>query len=142
MSGRPICENGDCMIHRGARYKVYEPTNTSQLPTQHIWHACAEAAFLSSVDEEQTLLVASASRRAERRESRLRCRIDDGEALVQRRLAQEEPAQGPGRSSCRLALAGLPPVHKTGDHLTLERVARFACDLDSGTHKDLVRAAI
>lgn len=28
VSGRPSCENDQCMIHSGATYKVYDPTDS------------------------------------------------------------------------------------------------------------------
>ena len=41
-------QNADCTVPRGARYKVYEPTNTSQLQAHHHWHPEASRASLGS----------------------------------------------------------------------------------------------
>ena len=94
------------MIHRGARYKVYEPTNTSQLLTCHRWLTRAACRFVLSAEDEEAHLVARADRAAGRRESRYRYGIDHGSALLQRQRAQQQPGQGPGWPSARFASAG------------------------------------
>ena len=91
------------MIHRGARYKVYEPTNTSQLLTCHRWLTRAACRFVLSAEDEEAHLVARADRAAGRRESRYRYGIDHGSALLQRQRAQQQPGQGPGWPSARFA---------------------------------------
>ena len=91
------------MIHRGARYKVYEPTNTSQLLTCHRWLTRAACRFVLSAEDEEAHLIARADRAAGRRESRYRYGIDHGSALLQRQRAQQQPGQGPGWPSARVA---------------------------------------
>ena len=71
-------------VDRGARYKVYEPTNTSQLLTCHRWLTRAACHSLASANDEEAHLVARADRAAGRRESRYRYDIDHGSALLQR----------------------------------------------------------
>ena len=77
-------------------------------------------------------LGACADRVEERRGSRRRYRIDHGEAPLRRRLAQDEPAQGPGGPCRAPPLCRLPPSFETRAALPLERLLRSDSDLDSG----------
>ena len=138
----PLCENGHCIIDRVARHKVCETATSVQLQRPDRWQPYAGSRSLTSATNEQALRGARAARAAVRRKSRRRYRIDDGEALLRRRLAQEEPAQGPGAPCRRSPLLGLPPLLKLGDRLPLERLARFECRLDSRTHVTHVRATV
>ena len=73
--------------------------------------------------------------------SRLRYGIDHGEALLQWRLAQEEPVQGAGQA---LPPTALKRASKTGLGIPaiLQRVGRFDSNKDGRTEKVLVRAPI
>ena len=137
-----MSKNVWCSIDRGARYKVYEPTNTSQIETCHRRLTRAGSSFLSSVVNEHAHLGARADQAAGRRESQHRCRIDRGEALLQRRLAQEEPGQHPVRSRGAPPLSRLPPGFETDARLTLTALLRCECRFDGRTHTSGVRAAV
>ena len=132
MQRRPLCENGHCMIDRGARHKVYVIANTLQLFTSHRRLPVTTCGFPSSAYPQQAHLGARADRVAGRRGSRRRYRIDHGEALLRRRLAQDEPAQGPGGPCRAPPLCRLPPSFESEGRLTLERLLRSESDLDSG----------
>ena len=121
-----------CMIDRGAQHKVYAHTNTLQLQAPHICRAHAARHFCGERRPQHADLGARADRVEERRGSRRRYRIDHGEALLRRRLAQDEPAQGPGGPCRAPPLCRLPPPIQTRDTLTLERLLRSDSDLDSG----------
>ena len=70
MSGRPICENGDCMIGIRPQYKVYELTSSSLRPAQHIWHTRVVCNFFFCAREQMgTSRAASASGGGSSRES-------------------------------------------------------------------------
>ena len=81
-----------------------------------------------------------ADRDAGRRTSRLQHGIDRGEALLQRRRAQDEPGQGLGGPSGAAPYESLPPDLESGNTLTLARLIVCDCDLDSRTYNDIVRA--
>ena len=143
MSGRPIRPKG--WLYRPKRsstHKVYEPTITSQLPTKCRQRTTVASRFTSCAREEQTHLGARAHRVAELLESRLRCRIDHGEALLERRVAQKEQAQGPGGPCRRSPAARLPQGLKTGDRLTAARLLRFHFRLDINTEAGRLRVYV
>ena len=81
-----------------------------------------------------------ADRDAGRRTSRLQHGIDRGEALLQRRRAQDEPGQGLGGPSGAAPYKSLTPDLESGNTLTLARLIVCDCDLDSRTHNDIVCA--
>ena len=84
-----------------------------------------------------------ADRDAGRRTSRLQHGIDRGEALLQRRRAQDERGQGLGGPSGAAPYKSLPPDLELGNTRTLARLLASVacdCDLDSRTHNDIVRA--
>ena len=81
-----------------------------------------------------------ADRDAGRRTSRLQHGIDRGEALLQRRRAQDEPGQGLGGPSGAAPYESLPPVLETGAGLTLVCLLLCECDLDSGMDDKIVHA--
>ena len=81
-----------------------------------------------------------ADRDAGRRTSRLQHGIDRGEALLQRRRAQDEPGQGLGGPSGAAPYESLPPDLESGDTLTLARLLVCDCDLDSGMDDKIVHA--
>ena len=83
-----------------------------------------------------------ADRDAGRRTSRLQHGIDRGEALLQRRRAQDEPGQGLGGPSGAAPYESLPPDLELGNTRTLARLLLCDCDLDSRTHNDIVRATV
>ena len=122
MSGRPIHRNAHCRVCRGARYKVYARTITTQLSPHRRWLTRADVHFTFSADGEHAHLGVRARRVAERRRSRHRCRIDHCEALLEWRRAREERGQAAGWPCCRRALDRLPPGCKTRDRLLLARL--------------------
>ena len=142
MSGRPIHPNAHCRVCRGARYKVYARTITTQLSPHRRWLTRADVHFTFSADGEHAHLGVRARRVAERRRSRHRCRIDHCEALLERRRAREKRGQAAGWPCCRRSLDRLPPGCKTEDRLLLSRLLGFGCDLDSRTRKDRARATV
>ena len=83
-----------------------------------------------------------ADRDAGRRTSRLQHGIDRGEALLQRRRAQDERGQGLGGPSGAAPYESLPPVLEPWDTLTLARLLVCDCDLDSRTRNDIARATV
>ena len=87
--------------------------------------------MLRAREEEKALRGARADRDAGRRTSRLRYRIDHGDALLQRRRAQDEPGQGLGGPSGAAPYESLPPDLESGDTLLLARFFFFECDIDS-----------
>ena len=87
-------------------------------------------------------LGACADRVEERRGSRRRCRIDHAEALLRRRLAQQQPAQGPGGPCRAPPLYRLPPLCQSGARLTLARLLRFDRGLDGGMATVCAHAAV
>ena len=95
-----------------------------------------------SAREEEALRGARADRDAGRRASRLRYGIDHGEALLQRQRAWERPGQGLGWPPGAPPYKSLPPDLESGDTLTLARLLRCECDLDSRTQKKIVRATV
>ena len=143
-AGRPIVHetHARCRVERGARYKVYEPTNVSHLSTHHISDTRAASRFLVSAREEEALRGARADRDAGRRASRLRYGIDHGEALLQRQRAWEVPGQGLGWPPGAPPYKSLPPGLETRDRAELARLLRFAFRLDGRTHVMCVRAAV
>ena len=120
------------MIDRGAQHKVYAHTNTLQLQAPHICRAHAARHFCGERRPQHADLGARADRVEERRGSRRRYRIDHGEAPLRRRLAQDEPAQGPGGPCRAPPLCRLPPSFELSAALQLERLLRSDSDLDSG----------
>ena len=127
-------------VHRGARYKVYATINVSQTLTHHISDTRAGSRFLSSAQEQEALRGVRADRDAGRRTSRLQHGIDRGEALLQRRRAQDEPGQRLGGPSGAAPYESLPPDLETGNTRTLARLLLCECDLDSRTRNDIARA--
>ena len=96
-----------------------------------------------SAREEEALRGAGADRDAGRRASRLRYRgIDHGEALLQRQRAWERPGQGLGWPPGAPPYESLPPDLESGNTLTLARLLRCECDLDSGKRKKLALATV
>ena len=79
---------------------------------------------------------------AGRRTSRLQHGIDRGEALLRRRRAHDERGQGLGGPSGAAPYESLPPDLESENTLTLARLLRCECDLDSGTRKLLARATV
>ena len=118
------------IVDRGAQYKVYAHTNTSQLLTCHRWLTCAACDSLASVEDEEAHLVACADRAAGWRESRHQHGIDHGSELLQRQRAQQQPGQGPGSPSGRSASCRIYYELWTHVPLTLQRFTRFPSDLD------------
>ena len=90
----------------------------------------------------KALLGARANGVAGRPESRLRYGIDHGEALLQWRLAQEEPVQGAGQALPPTALKRASMTFRLGIPAILQRVARFDSNKDGRTEEVLVRAPI
>ena len=74
------------------------PNNSNFSP---VWSLKRRSHFLVSADRRPTFFVASADRPAERRASRLRCRIDHGKPLHDRRRAQVERGLAPPRAHGR-----------------------------------------
>ena len=95
-----------------------------------------------SAREEEALRGARADRDAGRRASRLRYGIDHGEALLQRQRAWEVSGQGLGWPPGAPPYESLPPDLESENTLTLARLLRCECDLDSGTRKKLARATV
>ena len=83
-----------------------------------------------------------ADRDAGRRTSQLQHVIDRGEALLQRRRAQDELGQGLGGPSGAAPYESLPPDLELENTRTLARLLACNCDLDSRTHNDIVRATV
>ena len=121
------------MIDRGAQHKVYAHTNTLQLQAPHICRAHAARHFCGERRPQHADLGARADRVEERRGSRRRYRIDHGEALLRRRRAQDEPAQGPGGPCRAPPLCRLPPPIQSEAALTLARLLRSDRDLHCDT---------
>ena len=98
--------------------------------------------FVGDVDVVQSLLGARANGAAEQLASQNLLAIDRGEALLQRRRAWERPGQGLGWPPGAPPYKSLPPDLESGDTLTLARLLRCECDLDSRTQKKIVRATV
>ena len=90
----------------------------------------------------KALLGARAFRVAGRPGSRLRYGIDHGEALLQWRLAQEEPVQGAGQALPPTALKRASMHFRSGIPAILQRVARFDSNKDGFTQEELVRVPV
>ena len=100
--------------------------------------------MLRAREEEEALRGARADRDAGRRTSRLRYRIDHGDALLvlQRRRAQDEPGQGLEWPSAASPNCRLPPGLESEDTLLLARLLLCHRHLDSRTHDLLLRATV
>ena len=81
----------------------------SQLLTPHISDTRAGSRFHPTAQEQEALRGVRADRDGGRRASRLRDGIDRGDALLQRRRAQDEPGQGLGWPSGAAPHESLPP---------------------------------
>ena len=90
----------------------------------------------------KALLGARANGVAGRPGSRLRYGIDHGEALLQWRLAQEEPVQGAGQALPPTALKRASMPLRLGIPAILQRVGRFDSNKDGDTQEVLVRVPV
>ena len=55
MSGRPLCENGHCMIDSGARHKAYEPIDTTRRLAHTRLLTTSEPCFHPTTTEERSV---------------------------------------------------------------------------------------
>ena len=85
-----MSKNGQCIVERGARYKVYAGTTSSQLLSHHHWHTHADGNFFSTSSSTHHVLGKCARAAAEQRASLFRYAIDHGRSLKERRRAPEE----------------------------------------------------
>ena len=133
-------QNTDRSAPRGARYKVYEPTNTSQLQAHRRRHPEASRAYA------RIWIIRFSARARVGLRSGVGVGFDAASAVVKPSFNGSSRRKSQSSSKVQLSAASQARRRQkfleSGDRLLLERLVRSRRDRDHGTQEELLRAPL